>query len=255
MTAWVHGVRARSTAVSVGAVCAVLLTLLTGCGSKDPHEGTNGVGRLPAAEIEEKAARAARAAQSVRLSGSVVSKGRTYRLDMRLKDNGGLGEVSARGGPRFELLRVGEDLYLKANADFWADQGKGGGKPDEADLAAARKLEGKYVKVPSGDPAYKQLSGFTDKDVLLDGLLTLNGERGTGDQGEVDGVRTVEVRAAEGDGGILSVSLIGTPYPLRLERGGDAGVVQMLEWDKEFTLRAPEKDQIVDYGKKISAAE
>lgn len=255
MTAWVHGVRARSAAAAVGAVCAVLLAVLTGCASEDPDKGTNGVGRLPAAKIEGKAREAARGAESVRLSGSVVSKGRTYRLDMRLKGNGGLGEVSAKGGPRFELLRVDQDLYLKANADFWANQGKGDAEPTETDLAAARKLEGKYVKVPPGDPAYKQLSGFTDKDVLLDGLLTLQGERETGDRGEVEDVRTIEVRAAKGAGGILSVALIGKPYPLRLERGGDAGVVQLLEWDKEFTLRAPEKDQIVDYGRKISAAE
>jgi len=254
VTAWVHGVRARSAAV-VGAVLAVLTVVLAGCASEDPDKGTNGVGRLPAAKIEDKARRAALAAGSVRLSGSVISKGRTYRLDMRLKDNGGLGEVSAKGGPRFELLRVGEDLYLKADADFWVDQGQGDREPTETDLSAARKLEGKYVKVPPGDPAYKQLSGFTDKDVLLDGLLALHGKRETGDRDEVEGVRTIEVRAAKGDGGVLSVALIGKPYPLRLERGGDAGVVELTEWDKEFTLRAPAKEQVVDYGRRISAAE
>ncbi|MTE20869.1 hypothetical protein F0L17_17450 [Streptomyces sp. TRM43335] len=239
----------------VGAVCAVLLTVLTGCASKDPDEGTNGVGRLSADKIEDRARKAAEAAGSVRLSGSVVSEGRTYRLDMRLSGDGGLGEVAAKGGSRFELLRVDDDLYLKANAEFWGRQGEGDEEPSETDLAAARKLEGKYVKVPPGDPAYEQLSGFTDKDVLLDGLLNLQGERETGDRGEVEGVRTIEVRAAGGAGGVLSVALIGKPYPLRLERGGDAGVVQLTEWDKEFALRAPQKDQIVDYGKKISAAE
>ncbi|GAA2401170.1 hypothetical protein GCM10010420_30050 [Streptomyces glaucosporus] len=232
-----------------------LLAVLTGCGSEDPDEGTNGVGRLPAAEIEKKARKAAESAESVRLSGSVTSQGRTYRLDMRLKGNGGLGEVSAKGGPHFELLRVDEDLYLKADEDFWIHQEKGGEEPSETDLEAARKLEGKYVKVPPGDPAYRQLSGFTDKDVLLDGLLALQGKRETGDRGEVQGVRTVEVRAAQGSGGILSVALIGRPYPLRLERGGDAGVVELLEWDREFTLRAPQKEQIVDYGRKLAVTE
>lgn len=238
-----------------GAVCAVLLAVLAGCGSEDPDKGTNGVGKLSPGKIEDRARKAAEAADSVRLSGSVVSKGRTYRLDMRLSGDGGLGEVAAKGGSRFELLRVGEDLYLKAGTDFWSRQGEGGEQPSETDLAAARKLEDKYVKVPSGDPAYDQLSGFTDKDVLLDGLLSLQGERQTGDRGEVEGVRTIEVRAAGGAGGVLSVALIGKPYPLRLERGGDAGVVQLTEWDKEFTLRAPGKDQVVDYGKRISAAE
>ncbi|HEX5565686.1 MAG TPA: hypothetical protein VFY14_01885 [Streptomyces sp.] len=254
MTAWFRGARARSAAV-VGAVCVVLAIMITGCGSKDPDEGTNGVGRLPATEIEGRARKAAQAAESVRLSGSVVSEGRTYRLDMRLRSDGGLGEVSAKGGPRFELLRIGEDLYLKAGADFWVHQERDGGEPTEAGREVSRKLEDKYVKVPPGDPAYKQLSGFTDKDVLLDGLLTLQGERETGGRSEIEGVRTIEVRAGAGNGGILSVALIGRPYPLRLERGGGAGVVQLMEWDKEFTLRAPKKDQIVDYGRTISAGE
>ncbi|GAA2466036.1 hypothetical protein [Streptomyces macrosporus] len=254
MTAWVHGVRARSAA-AVGAVLAALVFVLTGCGSEDPDAGTNGIGRLPAADIEKKARKAAESAESVRLSGSVISKGRTYRLDMRLKGNGGLGEVSAKGGPRFELLRVDEDLYLKANADFWVHQEQGDKEPSETDLAAARKLEGKYVKVPPDDPAYKQLSGFTDKDVLLDGLLVLQGKRETGDRGEVEGVRTIEVRAAQGNGGVLSVALDGRPYPLRLERGGDAGVVELLEWDKEFTLRAPQQEEVVDYGRKLAVTE
>ncbi|WP_031506075.1 hypothetical protein [Streptomyces megasporus] len=254
MTVWVHGVRARSATV-VGAVLTALVVVLAGCGSEDPDAGTNGIGKLPAAKIEERARKAAESAESVRLSGSVISQGRTYRLDMRLKDNGGLGEVSAKGGPHFELLRVDEDLYLKADAGFWVRQEQGDEEPTESDLAAARKLEGKYVKVPPDDPAYGQLSGFTDKDVLLDGLLALQGERETGDRGEVEGVRTIEVRAAQGNGGVLSVALIGRPYPLRLERGGDAGVVELLEWDKEFTLRAPQDDQVVDYGRKLAVTE
>ena len=68
------------------------------------------------------------------------------------------------------------------------------------------------------------------------------------------GVRTVQVTAGEGAGGKLDVSLVGTPYPLRLERGGGAGVVELAEWDKEFTLRAPKKNQIVDHGEQKSSS-
>jgi hypothetical protein len=249
-------VSARTTrsAFFVGAICAGLTVTLVGCGTSDPHAGTNGVAKLSATKIERKARQAAESADGVRLSGSVISKGRTYRMDMRLKDNGGVGEVSTKGGPRFELLRVDKDLYLKADADFWVHQEKGDQKSSESDREAARKLEGKYVRVPPADPAYQQLSGFTDKGVILDGLLALQGRREVGRRGEAGGVPTVRLRADEGSGGTLDVSLIGTPYPLRLERGGDAGVVELADWNKEFTLRAPKKDQIVDYGKQISAA-
>ncbi|WP_323369212.1 hypothetical protein [Streptomyces alkaliterrae] len=227
----------------------VLAGAVTGCGAPevDPDEGTNGVGKLAAKTIEQRARKAAESAQAVRLSGSVAGQDSTYRLDMRLKSDGGVGEVSTKGGPRFELLRVAEELFLKADADFWVHQDKDG-EPSASDKEAARKLEGKYVRVPPDDPSYKQLSGFTDMKVLLDGLLSLEGRRETGERREVGGVRTIQVLAGGGRGGKLDVSLVGTPYPLRLERGGDAGVVEMAEWNKAFALRVPKKEQIVDHG-------
>ncbi|WP_443072155.1 hypothetical protein [Streptomyces sp. WMMC1477] len=236
-------------------LAAGLATGLTGCSEekKDPDAGTNGVGKLTAERIEKKARDAADAADAVRLTGTLVTRGRTYRLDMRLKDDGGIGEVSAQGGNRFELLRVGEQLFLKADAEFWVHQEHGGEEPTEADREAAGKLDGKYVKVPAEDPAYDQLSGFTTMDVLLDGVLAMDGKRATGERGEVDGVRTIRVTAAGGAGGVMDVSLIDTPYPLRLERAGDAGVITMSDWDKQFSLRAPKEEQVLDYGKDIFA--
>ncbi|GAB3661892.1 hypothetical protein [Streptomyces sparsus] len=246
--------RTRRAALA-GAICAGLAATGTACATEDPDKGTNGIGKLSAAKIERSARQAAEAADAVRLSGSVVSQGRTYRLDMRLKDSGGVGEVSTKGGSRFELLRVDKDLFLKADADFWVHQEKSDEKPTDSDRAAARKLDGKYVKVPPGDPAYKQLSGFTDINLMLDGLLVLSGKRETGDRGEVGGVRTVRVTGGSGEGGMLDVALIGTPYPLRLERGGGGGVVEMADWNKKFSLRPPDESQVVDYGRQITAGD
>ena len=234
-----------------------LVGLLGGCSSEDPDEGTNGMGRLPAEAVEERARESAESAHTLRLSGSVLTGDASFRLDMRLGPDGAVGEVSTQG-MTFELLRIGEDLYIKADAAFWQyqqsdDAGADGDGDDvtDPDINPSEKLEGKYVKVAPKDPAYEQLSGFTDKSVLLDGLLILEGVRQTGERGEIDGVRTITVIADEGAGGILEVALVGTPYPLRLERGGEAGEVRMADWNKEFTLRAPKDDQIVDYGDQI----
>ncbi|MEU6081556.1 hypothetical protein [Streptomyces sp. NPDC047108] len=243
------------TAALVGAVCTVLAVGLVGCAEEDPDAGTNGVGKLSPQKIERKALTAVGKAGSVRLSGTVVSQGRTYKLDVRLKrgeKGGGIGQVSTKG-KTFEMLRVGDDLYLKADANFWASQ-EGGGQPSKSDEAAASKLGDKYVKVPPGDSAYKQLSGFTDMELLMDGLLDLRGGLETGDRGTVSGVRTVRVTVGDGeaDGGALDVSLEGTPYPLRLQRAGGAGVLELADWNQDFTLKAPNKDHIVDYGKQIT---
>lgn len=241
-----------SRSLIAGAACAALGLALPGCAG-DPDEGTNGLGRLPASTIEERALNAAGEAESLRLSGTVLTSGGSYRLDMRLGTDGGVGEVSGEG-IAFELLRVGEDLYIKADADFWKHQ-QLDEELAERDIDPAESLDDMYVKVPPEDPAYAQLSGFTDKSVLLDGLLALEGERETGERGRIGGTRTIRVVAAGGDGGALEVSLSGTPYPLRLERGGDAGEVRMSDWNREFTLHAPKDSQIVDYGDEILTEE
>lgn len=234
----------RTAAAALGTLCAS--TVLTGClgFGGDPDAGTNGVAKLPPATVEQRAKTAAETAPTVRLAGTVVSKGQTFRLDMRLRDNGGVGEVSTKGST-FQLLRVGDDLYLKAGADFYGDPGS-----DKDSKAAAQKLDDKYVKVPTGDPAYQQFSGFTDKKVLLADLFVLDGELKIGDHRKVDGTKTIALDGTKG--GSLDISLKGTPYPLRYQRAGNAGTLTLSDWGEEFTLAAPKKSVVVDYGKSVT---
>ncbi|MEZ3177686.1 hypothetical protein KYY02_02840 [Streptomyces pimonensis] len=235
-------------AVLAGAVCALLVTgtALTGC-SEDPNEGTNGVGRLSADQIRSRSQKAAESVGAVRLHGTVVTRGRTYTLDMRLKEQGGIGSVTTEG-KTFRLLRVDDELYLKAGAEFW------GHEDGEADAAAADKLAEKYVKVPQGDPSYKKFVGFTDKNVLLGGLLTLHGELTTDGHHEKSGVRTIRVTGDEGSGGTLDVSLEGEPYPVRLVRAGKAGTLTFSSWGADFELKEPAEDETLDYGKQLPAS-
>ncbi|MER0448106.1 hypothetical protein ABR738_26705 [Streptomyces sp. Edi4] len=245
-SSWSPRVRARRAALSV-VLCAGLAAALTACGG-DPDEGTNGVGKLSAPEIENKARAAADGAGAVRLSGTLVSQGGSYKIDMKLKGSGGTGTVTSQKST-FGLLRVGEDLFLKAGAGFWSRSESGGAS------AAAGKLDDKYVKVPSGDPAYQQLRGFTEKSALLKGVLGLQGTLSKKERSEVAALPTVRIEAGrDGEGGTLDVSLKGTPYPLRFERAGGAGVLELADWDKDFALAAPAKGDTVDYGKQLPTA-
>ncbi|SOD61017.1 hypothetical protein SAMN06297387_102433 [Streptomyces zhaozhouensis] len=216
------------------------------CGSDEPAVETNGVDELPPEEIEERARTAATEATTVRLSGTVVAEGSSFRLDMRIGPDGGVGEVSMED-TTFELLRVGDDMYMRADAAFWETEGI----PEELESDPTQKLDGKYVLVSPDDPAYAELSGFTEKNALLESLLVLDGERSTGEESEVDGVQTIQLNAAEGDGGTLDVALEGTPYPLRLHRGGDAGDLRLTDWDQEFSLHPPADEEVVDYGDEV----
>ncbi|MFC9848695.1 hypothetical protein ACFWFF_23185 [Streptomyces sp. NPDC060223] len=252
MTAILQGRTPRAALVS--AICALVVTGtgLTGCSSEDPDAGTNGVGKLTAAQIQTKTKQAAEAAKTVRLSGTVVTNGTTYTLDMSLKDDGGSGSVTSKEST-FRLLRVGEHLYLKADADFWSDQ-DGSGDTGSTDTEVADKLSGMYVKVPTDDPTYKRFSGFTDKDVLLDGLLTLEGTLATDGYHEQSGIRTFRITGGDGSGGSLDVSLEGTAYPLLLVRAGNAGTLRLTDWGKDFALTEPSKKETVDYGQELPSS-
>ncbi|WP_369225246.1 hypothetical protein AB5J52_30785 [Streptomyces sp. R39] len=241
MTAIAPG-RTRHAAL-VTAVCA--LAVLTGCGG-DPDAGTNGVGKLAPDVIQSKTRAAASAVATVRMAGTVVTSGRTYQLDMRLNKDGGTGSVTSKGST-FQLLRVGDTLYLQADSGFW-------NHADGSDTTAATKLDGKYVKVPRTDPAYKKFSGFTDKDVLLSGLLTLHGSLSTAGHHDQSGTPTIRITGDGGSGGTLDVSLRGKPYPLRLQRAGGAGTLTFSDWGKDFSVAEPEKGETVDYGKQLPSS-
>ncbi|MFI1785660.1 hypothetical protein [Streptomyces rubiginosohelvolus] len=247
MTSFAPAVRNhRRTALAL-VLCGGLTVALAACGTEeDPDKGTNGVARLSAAQIDKKARAAADAASAVRLSGKLVSKGGTYELDMKLNAEGGMGSVTSKK-QSFALLRVEDELYLKAPAEFWTHEGSGG-EGETADAAAADKLGGKYVKVPEGDPSYRLLRGFTDKKVLLDGLLALHGTLNKGGRDTVAGQRTIQILGGKGEGGAFDVSLEKEPYPVRVARGGGGGTVSLADWGQAFPLAAPEKDDTVDYG-------
>ncbi|MFH8880609.1 hypothetical protein [Streptomyces californicus] len=247
MTSFAPAVRNRRRTALALVLCGGLTAALAACGTEeDPDKGTNGVARLGAAEIDEKARAAADAASAVRLSGTLVSKGGTYRLDMKLSAQGGMGSVSSKE-QSFALLRIDDELYLKAPAEFWTHEDSAR-QDGTGDVAAADKLGGKYVKVPQGDPSYQRLRGFTDKDILLDGLLALHGTVNKGDRDTVGGHRTIQVLGGKGEGGAFDVSLEDEPYPLRVARGGGAGTVTLADWGQTFPLEAPDKEDTVDYG-------
>ncbi|MGW1292388.1 hypothetical protein [Streptomyces sp. NPDC002533] len=247
MTSFAPAVRNRRRTALALVLCGGLTVVLAACGTEeDPDKGTNGVAKLTAAEIDKKARAAADAASAVRLSGTLVSKGGTYRLDMKLTAKGGMGSVTSKK-QSFALLRVEDELFLKAPAEFWTHEGSGE-QSESADAAAADKLGGKYVKVPEDDPSYRQLRGFTDKEVLLDGLLALHGTLNKGGRDTVAGQRTIQLLGGKGEGGAFDVSLEDEPYPVRVARGGGGGTVSLADWGQPFPLEAPEEDDTVDYG-------
>ncbi len=228
---------------------------LTGCG-EDPDAGTNGVGKLPATKIQSRTKAAAKSADTVRLSGTVVTNGRTYKLDMRLAKDGGTGSVTLKGST-FRLLRVGEHLFLKAGVGFWSQaDGEGGGEGDgESDAAAADKLAGQVREGPGRMTRPTSASAASPtRTCCWTACSPCTATSCTDGHHEQSGIRTIRITGDKGSGGTLDVSLEGTPYPLRLVRAGDAGTIRLTDWGEDFPLKAPTGQEAVDYGKQLPSS-
>ncbi|WP_415951117.1 hypothetical protein [Streptomyces sp. KLOTTS4A1] len=261
-----HLGRARRTAVA-GVLSAGLIAGtagLTGCGAEDPDAGTNGVAKLSAEKIHSRSRAAADSVASVTIDADLVVKGQPYKIEMKLNADGGTGKITD-DGVSFRLLRVGDDVYLQADAALLkGDKGAGGkqkgdGKADDGkegdELPKSTKLSDKYVKVPEDDPKYEQLRVYTDKGELLTMLLDIPGRLTKGDRSEVGSVRTIQLDSDNGKGGTLDVALEGEPYPLRLVRAGNAGTLRLSDWGQPVNLDAPSKKDVVDFGDKLRASE
>ena len=155
---------------------------------------------------------------------------------MQLKDERRHGFRHHRGST-FQLLRVGDASVPQGRRGLLEHQEARAGSRRGRARPPQRKLDGKYVKVPQGDPAYRQLSGFTDKDVLLDGLLTLHGKLDKGDRARPAACAPSRSPATRAPAARWTCPWRARPYPLRLQRAGGAGTLQLTDWGKDVHAR------------------
>jgi hypothetical protein len=225
----------------------VACLLLSGCGGSSSGSGSgggkdNGIAALDAKDIVAKSQAAAKAADSVHVTGNVASEGQTVTIDMRLKKGvGGRGTVSVGSSP-VEILRIGDAAYLKASKDFWTQV---------ANAAVGAKLADKYVKGSTKDATFKSFLSFTDLGSMFDSIFDTSS---TGlqkvDGKTIDGVPTVGIKDPDPqNGGTLYVATQGQPYPLLIESDSastDKGSVTFDEWNKSIELTSPPADQVLD---------
>lgn len=108
-----RGTAVRANALALAAATAV--TVLAGCGST----GKNGVATKSTGAIVATAEDAVVAANSVHIQGQFTSGGEHVVLDLRLvKDKGASGTVTI-DNEVIELLRIGPDVYVKGDEQFY----------------------------------------------------------------------------------------------------------------------------------------
>jgi len=218
-------------------VLFAIAAALAGCGGSSGAK-SNGIPDMTATQILAQMKKDVANAQSVHITGTGTTGGTPLSLDLQLeRGTGGSGHIEI-GGYGFDLVRIDDKLYFKA---------------DEAALknfagsVVANLLAGRWFVVPAGSGGFGSFTPFTDLQKLMKQILTAAGRVEKGDETKV-GDQPAQALTDTKNGGTLYVATTGPAYPLQLKPGkGKSGSISFADWDQPVTLTAP-KDAL-DYKK------
>jgi hypothetical protein len=207
----VRAVRPRHAA----ALAFVVLAIPAGCGSDSGDSGDaadsggsdqpNGLESKSADQILDEAANALGRVKSFHIEGSQA--GTDLQADVGLPEKLSL-RVSEKGGAA-SIIVLNDSLYLKANAEFWKDQGEEAGQ-----------FAGRWFKMPASAKEFRDLTEGLSAKTLSRCLPQDHGTLSKQGTATVDGQPAVVI-ADKGDRpgsapGKLFVATQGEPLPLRM---------------------------------------
>jgi hypothetical protein len=200
---------------------------IAGCGGGSSSRGKS------AEKLANDAQQAAETARAVHISGSFPQPlGGNLVVDMRLVRNvGAKGQFRLSGG-KVDLVRVGQDVYLKANAPFWlAISGD----------AAAKALKDRWIRVPPGQKGLQPIIGFTDLDQLIAGTIGARGEVSEKGTKDYKSREVIVIDDSGGSGGTFYIAASGKPYPVAIlsPNNGEKGTLDFGDWNKTVAIAAP----------------
>jgi hypothetical protein len=202
--------------------------LIAGCGASS--SSGNGVASKSPSEILAATKTATAGASSVHVAGALSSGGTPLTLDMDLvSGRGGRGQIS-ENGLSFELIVVGDTVYIKGSPAFYSHFGG---------AAAAQLFQGKWLQAPVSSGELASLASLTNLSRLLDQALASHGTLAKGATTTIAGQPVVELRGATNTGS-LYIATTGQPYPIEVvKRGSETGHVSFTRWNDPVSLTAP----------------
>jgi hypothetical protein len=215
----------------------VLALVGAGCGgSSSPTTTKNGtdLASKPATQVVAASVKAADAASSLHMSGTVSTKGKPIGIDMSIaKDNGATGSITLNGH-KVELVIIGSNGYMKGDGAFWSQFGGSAG------ATIAQLLQGKWLKFPVNNAQFRPIIAFSSAKALFAQLKS-----GADSHLQNKGTTTYKGQSviAIDDGtqnGTFYVAATGTPYPVALVKtGSSSGAIAFSDWNQPVSLTAP----------------
>ncbi len=251
--------------IAAGAVALSLLAgggVLAGCGSSsDSASGgattaaattattaaPNGIEGKTATEILDASLAAANKATSVTAKGAITQGGQEITLDLQVGQEAAQGSISAEGA-EIEIKVLAGKTYFKLSGESFA---KIAGQDDSPEVAEAISalLGDKWLVAPDEESAGQlgSLGQFGQKDELLKGILTPDGNATVKGTGEVNGQPVVLLESTDGTG-TLAIATTGEPYPLQIKgsEGADGGQIDFTDWNAPVNVTAP--TDVLDIG-------
>lgn len=197
--------------------------------------GPNGVEKLAAAQILEKAQEAGGAAASVHVKGEVKQGAQGVGLDVRTKNTAGTGKVRS-GAQNFEIRLVDSAVYVRGDKSFYTQFGQ-----------QSKLLEGKWLKASKSNRSFAKLTAFFNIRQLLATVLKPGEKLDKASTTTIDGRKAIALQ--DGKGATLYVAMEGQPYPLRVEAGPrekSSGRLDFTGWNDEVKVDAPPADSVFD---------
>ncbi|MEU2673670.1 hypothetical protein ABZ622_33385 [Streptomyces sp. NPDC007164] len=211
----------------------------------------NGIDKLSAQQIADRSRDALLSTRSLHLSvrGELGDNSPPSSLELSLdRDgncNGSVGLGHSQGSVR--VVKRGDDVWVKPDANFWKNQVPTGGS------AFAAILNGRYMKGSADDPRLRDLAKGCD----LDTFRKLVGDNADNDRGTLnkghktmlDGAPVVPLtRMRDGRTLTMYVAATGKPYPLKItvQGNGTDAVVGFSAFDKPVPTTTPPPDQTYD---------
>ncbi|WP_406283065.1 hypothetical protein [Embleya sp. NBC_00896] len=222
-------------AVSTAALAVAGLTACGGDSEEKSNAGTD------AKVLADEALALLKGVDAYKMVGGGKSEEMTMDWDICIKGSDLTGSMKMDGSP-VEMIKIGKDLFMKADAAFWAKTM--GGEVEEASTkdAALKLMDGKYVKTPADD-------GFGDPTDFFDGSTdgVVKGEVVT-----IDGMKLIPLskkQKDEEDTTTLYVAEKGKPYPILVKvEGGTTLNLKITKGKTKCAPTAPPADQVVDQG-------
>jgi hypothetical protein len=226
-------------------VPVALAALLAGCSpSASPPVATtapmvdaspqNEIAALPPEEIVSRAQAALGQVGSYRMQGEITLNGQTTKIDLQ---NGG---ANVKGtievdGQAMEILRLGNDLYMKASERFWKQF------TPESVHNMVYLLADKYVKVDATNESFAALTEAFDVSEIVKADDKVTKSTPT----MINGTPAIGLVSSDKKS-TLYIATVGEPTPLRIEGTPGQGGLNFSDYGKPIEFSVPASSEVFD---------